>query len=108
MYALVVAHTNDFLEQNEIVAASSTINKLLGLGSIFGPIVVSGTMVVFGSNGFFLYLFIIHGFLGLFGLYRMAKRAKPADLESQYVPLSRNITPAGMELAKVSESIDDE
>ena len=38
----------------------------------------------------------------------MAKRAKPTDLESQYVPLSRNITPAGMELTPVTEPIEDE
>jgi len=37
----------------------------------------------------------------------MAKRAKPADLESQYVPLPRNITPAGMELTPVTEPIED-
>ena len=108
MYSLVVAHTNDFLQPDEIVSASSTINKLLGVGSILGPIVVSSTMVVFGSNGFFAYLFVIHGSLGLFGIYRMAKRAKPSDLESQYVPLPRNITPAGMELTPVTEAIEDE
>ena len=93
IYSLVVAHTNDFLNPDEIVSASSTITKLLGVGSILGPIIVSSTMVVFGSNGFFIYLFIIHGSLGLFGIYRMAKRPKPTDLESQYVPLPRNITP---------------
>jgi len=108
MYSLVVAHTNDFLQPDEIVSASSSINKLLGVGSIFGPIAVSSTMTVFGSNGFFAYLFVIHGSLGLFGIYRMAKRTKPSDLESQYVPLPRNITPAGMELTPVTEPIEDE
>tara|TARA_Y100000741_G_scaffold364424_1_gene355396 strand:+ start:4791 stop:6035 length:1245 start_codon:yes stop_codon:yes gene_type:complete len=108
IYSLVVAHTNDFLQPDEFISASSVINKLLGMGSILGPIAVSSTMVIFGSNGFFIYLFIIHGSLGLFGLYRMAKRAKPTDLESQYVPLSRNITPAGMELTPVTEPIEDE
>ena len=108
IYSLVVAHTNDFLKPEEFISASSTINKLLGIGSILGPITVSFTMVIFGSNGFFIYLFIIHGLLGLFGLYRMTKRSKPTDLESQYVPLSRNITPAGMELTPVTEPIEDE
>ncbi|PPR50606.1 MAG: putative MFS-type transporter YcaD [Alphaproteobacteria bacterium MarineAlpha5_Bin5] len=107
IYSLVVAHTNDFLNPDEIVSASSTITKLLGVGSILGPIIVSSTMVVFGSNGFFIYLFIIHGSLGLFGIYRMAKRPKPTDLESQYVPLPRNITPAGMELTPVIEPRED-
>ena len=64
-------------------------------------------MYLIGSNGFFIYLFIIHGSLGLFGIYRMAKRPKPTDLESQYVPLPRNITPAGMELTPVIEPKED-
>ena len=63
-------------------------------------------MSLIGANGF---LFIINRArnLGLFGLYRMAKRAKPVDLESQYTPLPRNITAAGMELNPVTDPIDE-
>ena len=64
-------------------------------------------MTLIGPNGFFIYLLIIHGLLGLFGVYRMAKRTKPADIESQYTPLPRNITPAGMELNPVTDPIDE-
>ena len=108
MYSLAIAHTNDFLEQNEIVAASSAFAKLLGIGSILGPLFVSGIMSITGPNGYHVYLLLIHGLLGLFGLYRMTKRAIPADSESQYVPLPRNITPAGMELNPITEPIEDE
>ena len=108
MYSLAIAHTNDFLEQNEIVAASSAFAKLLGVGSILGPLFVSGIMSITGPNGYHVYLLLIHGLLGLFGLYRMTKRAIPADSESQYVPLPRNITPAGMELNPITEPIEDE
>jgi len=107
MFSLAVAHVNDFLKPNQIVSASSTFNILIGIGSILGPLFVSGTMTLIGPNGFFIYLFIIHGLLGLFGLYRMAKRTKPADIESQYTPLPRNITPAGMELNPVTDPIDE-
>ena len=107
MYALTLAHINDFLEQDEIVSASSLFTRLVGVGSILGPILVSNIMGLVGSNGFFVYLFVVHGILGLFGLYRMAKRAKPTDLESQYTPLPRNITPAGMELTPVTDTTKD-
>ena len=107
MYSLTIAHTNDFLQQNEIVAASAAIAILVGLGSICGPIIASVFMNIIGPDGFFIYLFIVHGLLGLFGLYRMAKRAKPADLESQYTPLPRNISVAGMELAPITEPLDE-
>ena len=107
MYALTLAHINDFLEQDEIVSASSLFTRLVGVGSILGPILVSNIMGLVGSNGFFVYLFVVHGILGLFGIYRMAKRAKPTDLESQYTPLPRNITPAGMELTTVTDTTKD-
>ena len=107
LYALALAHINDFLEHDEIVSASSLFTRLVGVGSILGPILVSNIMVLVGSNGFFVYLFVVHGILGLFGIYRMAKRAKPTDLESQYTPLPRNITPAGMELTTVTDITKD-
>ena len=107
MYSLTIAHTNDYLQPEEIVPASSAIAVLVGGGAIFGPLIASYFMTVLGSNGFFLFLFIIHLFLGLFGIYRMAMRTKPADIESQYTALPRNITPAGMELNPVTETNEE-
>jgi len=107
MYSLTIAHTNDFLHQNEIVGATATIGILIGLGAICGPIIASFFMSIIGPDGFFVYLFIVHVLLGLFGLYRMAKRNKPADLESQYTPLPRNISTAGMELTTIAEPLDE-
>jgi len=107
MHSLAVAHTNDYLQPDQIVAASSSINILVGIGAILGPITVSLFMKVIGPDGFFIYLFIVHLLLGLFGLYRMGKRTKLADLESQYVPLPRNISAAGMELSSIAEPLDE-
>ena len=107
MYSLAVAHINDFLKPDEIVAASSSFAILVGIGAVMGPILVSSFMSLIGPNGYFVYLLIGHTLLGLFGLYRMAKRAKPEDLESQYTPLPRNITPAGMELNPVTDPIEE-
>ena len=55
MYSLAIAHTNDFLEQNEIVAASSAFVRLIGIGSILGPIMVSAMMSLTGPNGFHIF-----------------------------------------------------
>ena len=108
MYSLAVAHTNDFLQPNEIVSASATFGILIGIGSILGPLIVSTFMEIIGSVGFYIYLFFIHGLLGLFGLYRMSQRAKPRDMESQYTPLPRNISPAGMEMNPVTEPTNED
>ena len=108
MYSLAMAHINDFLQPSEIVSASSTFNILIGIGAVLGPILASITMSIVGVNGFFIYLLLIHGILGLFGLYRMTKRTKSTDLESQYMPLPRNITAAGMELNPIVEPNEEE
>ena len=108
MHSLAVAHTNDYLQPDEIVAASSSINILVGVGAILGPITASLFMKVIGADGLFVYLFIVHLLLGLFGLYRMGKRTKPKDIESQYVPLPRNISAAGMELNPKVEPTTEE
>jgi len=107
MYSLTIAHINDFLQQNEIIGASSAFAILVGLGAICGPITASFFMNIIGPDGFFIYLFIVHGLLGLFGLYRVAKRSKPTDLESQYTPLPRNISAAGMELTPIAVPLDE-
>ena len=107
MYSLVIAHTNDYLQPDEIVAASAAIVTLVGCGAIFGPITASYFMTILGPNGFFIFLFIVHLALGWFGVYRMAIRTKPVDIESQYVPLPRTITQVGMELNPKAEIEDD-
>ena len=98
MYSLAVAHINDYIQQEEIVSVSASFSILVGIGAIFGPILSAFFMQIFGSDGFFIFLFIIHLCLGLFGIYRMSQRAKPDNLESQYTPLPRNLTAAGMEM----------
>tara|TARA_Y100000590_G_scaffold426092_1_gene534772 strand:+ start:4272 stop:5504 length:1233 start_codon:yes stop_codon:yes gene_type:complete len=98
MYSLAIAHINDFIKQEEIVSVASSFTILVGIGAILGPIISSIFMNIFGVDGFFVFLFFIHIFLGLFGIYRMSKRSKPSDIESQYIPLPRNITAAGMEM----------
>jgi len=107
MHSLVIAHTNDYLQPHEIVPASSTIFTLIGIGAICGPILTSIFMKALGADGFFVYLIIVHGLLGLFGLYRMGKRTKPSDIKSQYVPLPHNISPAGMELNPKVKPFDE-
>ena len=98
MYSLVVAHINDFIQPDEIVGVSATVQSIVGIGAIIGPISASLFMNIIGADGFFVFLFFTHLILGLFGIYRMSKRAKPDNLESQYVPLPGNISPIGMEL----------
>ena len=106
-YSLAIAHTNDFIKPDEIVAVSAALAVLVGCGSVLGPLFASYFMSIFGPNGLFVFLFLTHLSLGLYGIYRMAIRSKPKNMESQYTPLPRTITPVGMELNPKAEIEDD-
>ena len=108
MYSLAVAHINDFIQPDEIVGVSATLQFIVGMGAMIGPIAASLFMNILGADGFFVYLFLTHLALGLFGIYRMSKRAKPENLESKYVPLPRNISAIGMELNPKTNTKKDE
>jgi len=53
LYPIGVAIANDRLEHHRITAASATLLLSYGVGSVLGPLVLSGTMSLLGANGFF-------------------------------------------------------
>lgn len=56
LYSLCIAHTNDYLEPDEMVGASGSLILVNGVGAIFGPLFVAGLMAQFGSNAFFAFM----------------------------------------------------
>ncbi|MEM7546656.1 MAG: MFS transporter [Pseudomonadota bacterium] len=76
LYALVIAHTNDYLEPQEMAAASSGLLFFGGFGAIFGPIFAGNMMQLFGPPAFFGTLFLFMITLGIYGLYR--SRVRPS------------------------------
>ena len=108
LYALAIAHTNDFLEKDEMVAASSGLQLAGGIGLTIGPIVGGLSIDLIGANGFWIYLFLIHALLGVFGLFRMQVReAVPLEEQGSTVLVSSRATATLMELyPDAEESID--
>ena len=88
MYSLCRAHTNDFLEPSQMVAASSSLVFVTGIGAIFGPVTVSVLMSFLGPPGYFWGLGAFSGSVGLFAVYRMTRRAaRPVKDQGAYVPM---------------------
>ena len=99
LYALSIAHTNDFLSKREMVAASSGLQLAGGIGLTIGPILVVLAIDIIGASGFWIYLFLIHTSLGLFGIYRMTIRtAVPLEDQGSTVLVSSRASPVSMEL----------
>jgi len=64
-------------------------------------------MNIVGSNGFFLFLFLFHALIGIFGIYRMKIRDTVENPDSQFVAMPSTITPAGIELNPTTEPIEE-
>ena len=98
LFTLNLAYVNDFIPKEKFVAAGGGLQIIFGLGAMGGPILCSVFMNKYGANGFFIYLFIFHIIIGLFGMYRMTRREIKENPDSTFTPLPRNITPLGIEL----------
>ena len=101
LYSLCIAHANDYLEADQMVAASGGLVLASGVGAILGPVTASLSMLLLGPDGFFWWLAVIHVIMGVFAIYRMAKRrAKPIDEQSHYAPSTLRGSQVALELAQ--------
>ena len=98
LFTLTLAYINDYIPKEKFVAAGAGLQIIFGIGAMMGPIVCTLLMTKYGTNGFFIHLFIFHILIGLFGMFRITKRPYQDNPESTFTPLPRNITPLGIEL----------
>lgn len=77
VYALLIAYTNDFLNREDMAAASAGLIFLNGFGAIFGPLITGWMMEMLGPGGFFLFIALLFLALGGYALWRMSQRAAP-------------------------------
>jgi MFS family permease len=75
MYSLCVAHTNDFVEREDFVEASSGLLLTWGIGATLGPMVAGPLMQWIGLHGLFLFAALVHLAFMLFAWYRIRQRA---------------------------------
>jgi MFS family permease len=94
VYSLCIAHSNDHLQPEQMVAASGTLILVAGIGASIGPSMAAALMSLMGPDGFFWSLCAVHAAIGFFALYRMSRRpALPADEQTVYQPMPVRSTP---------------
>ena len=98
IYAINIAHTNDYIPKEKFVSTGAGLQLVMGLGAIGGPITCVIFMDNFGPSGFFIFLIILQIVISVFGFYRMSVRPTEENPDSTFTPLPRNITPLGIEL----------
>lgn len=87
LYPLSLAHTNDWLEPEQMTASSSALVMVYGAGAVLGPIGAGVLMGWIGPDGFALYLAVLAAALAGFALYRITRRQAPESTED-YLPVS--------------------
>ena len=98
LYSLCIAHTNDHLHPNQMIAASGTLVLIGGIGAISGPLLVAAMMDLFGNTAFFWSMGAAHAITVLFSLYRMTRRSTtPLNRQGHYAPTSVHTSSAAME-----------
>lgn len=89
LYSLLVAYANDYLETEQMAAASGGLLFINGFGAMTGPIIVGWAMSTFGIEWFFLAIMLQLSAIGLYGLYRMTQRPHTVlDEPAPYLTIS--------------------
>ncbi len=102
LYALLIAYANDYLEKEDMAAASGGLLFINGVGAIAGPIIVGWIMGLMGTHAYWLYLALLSLCIGLYALYRMTQRPRgELDIEQvSYSPVPATTTPILAEIAQ--------
>lgn len=77
MYALAVAHANDFAAPDEFVKLAGGLLLLLGVGTMIGPIAAALAMEWIAPEGLFIFTAAVHLVVIAYVLYRMTRRPTP-------------------------------
>jgi MFS family permease len=80
MYAIAVAHANDYTEPSDYVMVSSGLLLMYGAGAIIGPFAASAAMALSGPSGLYILTGFVHVLLVVYALLRVVKRSSsPAE-----------------------------
>src|SRR5690606_25948500 len=93
LYSLCVAHTNDFMKEADLVAASGALLLAFGVGALLGPVLGSLFMTALGPQGLFVHIALASAALAGFGIYRMRRRAPvPKEEQDSFVAVPETTT----------------
>jgi MFS family permease len=95
-YALCVSHINDHLQPEQMVAASSTVLLVNGVGAVAGPLVVAGAMETAGVGGFFASAVVLHAAFAGYAAWRRRHGAPvPSEAKVRFVGAAPQAAPTG-------------
>ncbi|WP_293444710.1 MFS transporter [Planktotalea sp.] len=101
LYSLFLAYTNDFLEHEDMAAASGGMVFINGLGAISGPIVTGWLMTTFGPGAFFGFIAALMLAIAAYAAFRMTQRSAPSvDDTAGFQAIMPSASPVFVEVAQ--------
>ena len=101
LYALLIAYANDYLEREDMAAASGGLLFINGLGAIAGPLLLGWIMDNLGASGFWAFVAVLLFGLAGYAGWRMTRRKAlvQADRPS-YTPILASASTVAARLAQ--------
>jgi len=101
LYSLLLAYTNDYLDRDQMAAASGGMLFINGLGAIFGPLLVGPVMEAIGPRGYFLFMGLLLAALSAYAGWRMTRRRRERTEEpaTPYAPVLPSASPVAVQAA---------
>ncbi|MCV2886955.1 MFS transporter [Ruegeria aquimaris] len=103
LYSLLIAYTNDYLDYDDMPAASGGLVFINGLGAIAGPVTTGWLMSdgVFGPPGFFIFIAALMFATAAYAAYRATQRAStPIEATGSVAYMYPTASPVAVELAQ--------
>lgn len=104
IYSLAMAHTNDYLETDQMIGATGSIIKVGGIGAIIGAPSVAALMQFGAVEAFFFLIAALSLTISLYAMYRTTQRAKAKE---QSHSVLTSLAPAQMSEELLSSLVED-
>lgn len=106
IYSQSISHINDQLHPSQMVAASSTLIIVNGVGSVLGPLFIAALMQWWNASAYFVGLALLHLTLASYTLWRTRRRPPvPSAEKTSFVGVQPQAGPAG-NLARGVDPVD--
>ena len=109
IYAIAVAHANDFAKQGEFGRVAGGMLLVLGTGLAIGPAIAALVMNLYAPVGLFIVTATFHGALALTAFLRMKVRPVRIDGRIRFRAMSaeKGVTPGTVELDPRSDETQE-
>lgn len=108
IYALLLAYTNDYLDQADMAAASAGLLFIYGIGSMGGPVVTGWLMGLVGPDGYWIHMGLLLVLVAFYAGWRMTRRrGLTPDEQGSFAVITPSATPLAIEAVLDEAQSDD-